>query len=131
MDWQWRRMQRQPAPLSERRSLVVTPGIGAPHQSRSHTLAQRQRLVAASHSFKLMLKDLGDGRESEMPEQAVKFHLHVAEAAVLAHSGLQAGWEGRLQRIDLPGVEVEDRGAIMREPRQSTAAVTVRQKTQI
>ena len=52
-----------------------------------------------------------------MPEQAVKFHLHAAEAAVLAQSGLQAGGEARLQRIDLPGVEVEDRGAIMREPR--------------
>src|SRR5438105_12233315 len=109
-------MQRQPAPLSECRSLVVTPGIGAPHQ-RSNTRAQRQRVVAASHSFKLMLKDLGDGGESEMPEQAVKFNLHAAEAAVLAQSGLQAGWEARLQRIDLPGVEVEDRGAIMREPR--------------
>src|SRR5580765_7049550 len=72
-------------------------------------------------------------RESKVHEQPVESRFSLVEIAIVTESAHRAGVEARLSGIDLPRMQIENRGLplVLVDPRDAPACPAVRKKPEI
>src|SRR5678815_2340584 len=77
----------------------------------SERIGQRQRVAAVRSQFESRLGDkLLHGVEAEVTQETTQPCFRGLEVAVMAEPAEAAGVQTRLKRIDLPRMQIEDRG---------------------